>query len=164
MAEGTSDTYLESLLDLFRVWLIGVDGIDGIVARSLNTTDANGMLGISPDDWAPLDVEMTGDSPFEPTVQRYTISLQHIVKHANEEEGQRIHREVAKALRLMLYRDPNFQVSLRGLFVREGTRKERTQRFFITDQRYAANQTGTTTFLYMSVTNIAVETEIVTTS
>lgn len=163
MAEGTADTYLESLLELFRSRLVAVEGVRTIVIRSLNTTDSDGTLGISPDDWAPIVYEMAGDSPFEPTVQRYTISLQHIVKAVKEEEGQRIHREVAKALRLMLYRDPDFQVSLRGLFVREGTRKERTQRFFITDQRYAQNQAGTT-FLYMSVTNIAVETEVVTTS
>jgi hypothetical protein len=163
MPEGTSDTYLESFIDLFAARLIAVEGVGPIVIRSLNTTDANGTLGISPDDWAPLEFEMGGDAPFEPTLQRYTISLQHVVKHGNEEEGQRIHREVAKALRLMLYRDPDFQVSLRSLYVKEGTRKERTQRFFITDQRYAQNQAGTM-FLYMSVTTVSVETEVVTTS
>lgn len=158
-----ADGYLDTVMDLMSTRLIGVDGVSEVIMRSLNPADAHGMLGISGDDWAPIDFEMGGPFPSEPTTQRYNISLQHLVKWGVEQEGLKIHREVAKAIRLMLYRDPDFQVSLLKLFVQEDLRRERTQRFFITNQRYAQNQAGKV-FLFMSVTNLAVETEVVTTS
>lgn len=158
-----ADGYQDQLLDLIAARVIAVDDVNVVVLRSLNSTDAHGTLGLSVDDWAPLEYEMGGPVPYEPSVQRYNLSLQHIVKWAKQEEGERKHREVAKAIRLMLYRDTDFQVSLRSLFVQENSRREGTRRFYITDQRYAQNLAAGV-FLYMSVTGLAIETEVRTTS
>lgn len=160
---GVPQSYIEELIDSIATWIRNVENVENVVLRSLNTTDKNGTVGIAVDDWTPMDWEMAGAGSQEPTTQRYTLSIQHLVKYGKQEEGKRIHREVAKAIRLMLYRDPDFQVSLRTLHVTEDSRKERTLRFNITDQRYASNEAGAAGFLFMSVTNIAVETETVTT-
>ena len=158
-----ADSYVEQVCDLLKTYIMNVKGVENIVLRSLNMVDPNGTLGISVDDWTPIEWEMTGSGMSEPTIQMYTLSIQHFVKWGNAEEGERIHREVAKAVRLMLYRDPAFQVSLRALVVQEDQRKERTQRFNITDQKYASNDAGNNIFMFMSVTVLTVETETVTT-
>lgn len=155
--------YIEQVCDIIKARVNLIDGVENVVLRSLNMVDPNGTLGISVDDWSPLEWEMTGPGISEPTLQMYTLSIQHFVKWGTAEEGERKHREVAKAIRLMLYRDPDFQVSLRQLFVQEDDRRERTQRFSITDQKYASNDAGNNIFMFMSVTVLTVETETVTT-
>lgn len=156
------DGYIEQVIDVIAERIAIVPNVENVVLRSLNTVDANGTLGIAVDDWTPVEWEMTGDGVNEPTIQRYTLSIQHLVKWGKQEEGERIHREVAKAVRLMLYRDPPFQVSLRSLVVQEDSRKERTLRFNIIDQKYASNDAGSSGFLFISVTNFTVESEVTT--
>lgn len=155
------DGYIEQVLDLIKTRVMIVPNVDNVVLRSLNSVDPNGTLGISADDWVPLEWEMAGDGVQEPSIQRYTLSIQHLLKWGTQEEGERIHREVAKAVRLMLYRDHDFQVSLRSLVVQEDSRKERTLRFHIMDQKYASNSAGAGVFLFISVTNVTIETETV---
>jgi hypothetical protein len=154
--------YVEQVMDLMKTSLAQLEGVENIVLRSLNPLDPNGTLGIALDGWNPLMWEMGGPGNAEPTTQRYVLSVQHYLKYGSREDGERIHREVAKAVRLMLYRDPDFQVSLRSLSVTEASRKERTLRFNVTEQRYASNETGQSLFLFMSVTTIEIETETVT--
>lgn len=157
--------YVEQLLAFLKDRFTLTTGVMNVVLRSLSITDPNGTLGISVDDWTPVEWEMSGDGNLEPTLQVYTFSIQHFVKWVNAEEGERIHREVAKAIRLMLYRDPAFQVSLRALVVQEDNRKERTQKLNITDQKYASNNdSNSNIFMFMSVTVFTVETETVTLS
>jgi hypothetical protein len=155
--------YIEEVVDLIRKRATKVDHVSNVVLRSLNTVDPTETLGIAVDDWTPIDWEMAGDGSQEPTTQRYSLTLQHVIKWGKQEEGERFHREVAKAIRLMLYRDHDFQVSLRSLYVQEDSRRERTLRFNVTDQRYASNDAGTSGFVFLSVTTIIIETETVTT-
>jgi len=156
------DGYIEQVMDLMKVNLGKLDGVENVVLRNLNSVDANGTLGIALDSWEPREWEMGGAGYPEPSIQRYILSVQHFLKYGSREDGERIHREVAKAVRLMLYHDPDFQVSLRSLSVQEASRKERMLRFNVTEQRYASNEAGTSTFLFLSATTIEIETETVT--
>jgi hypothetical protein len=155
--------FQELLIDALATTLVRTMGVSEIVKRSLNPLDVHGTLGICLDEWLPLDYEMGGDGSLEPSTSKYLMSIQHLVKYGVQEDGERLHREVAKAVRLMLYRDPDVQVSLRSLVVQDTTRRERILKFYVVAQRYASNEMKGT-FVFLSSTEFVVETETVTTS
>ena len=155
-----ADNFGEVAINALANVLGHTQGVGTVLRRSLNQTDANGALGICLDKWEPLDFEMGVPGFMEPTLSQWVFSVQHMVKHVNQEDGEAVHREVAKAVRLMLYRDPEVQVSLRSLYVVEDGRRERFQRFRVTDQRYASNEIKGT-FVFLSVTELVIETETV---
>lgn len=155
-----SDGFAELAIDTLATHFASVDGVASVVKRSLNPADGNGLLGVTIDTWTPIDYEMGGRGFLEPSVVQYLFAVEHIVKWASAAEGNKVHREVAKAVRLMLYRDPNVQVSLRQLSVDEGTSRERFQRFYVGEQRFASNEIKGA-FVFLSATVLVIETEIV---
>lgn len=155
-----SDGFAELAIDTLATHFAAVEGVTSVVKRSLNPADANGILGVSLDSWTPLDYEMGGRGFLEPSLVQYMFGVEHLVKWATAAEGNKVHREVAKAVRLMLYRDPDVQVSLRQLSVDEGTSRERFQRFYVGDQRFASNEIQGA-FVFLSATVLVIETEIV---
>lgn len=152
----------DNLVEVMHDAVTRVEGvtIGAVFDRYLNKTDPNGAVGIQTEEWIPVDYEMNGRGDFEPTVQNYLFSVQHMVKHADAQEGQRIHREVAKSIRLMLYRDNAVQVALRQLLEWDEVldRKERFQGLRITAQRFASNDIDGT-FVFLSATEVTVQTE-----
>jgi len=151
----------ERVLDLIKPFAEKLEGVDLVVLRNVMLMDVNGTLGIALDNWIPLEWEMAGQGTQEPTTSTYAFSIQHLVKWANAENGERIHREVAKAVRLMLYRDPDLQLSLRSLYVQEESRKERMLRYHVTNQRFGTTEAVNGTFVFMSITELLCETETV---
>lgn len=154
-----SDGFAELAIDALATHFATVEGVSSVVKRNLNPADANGILGISIDSWTPVDYEMGGRGFLEPSVVQYMFAVEHLVKWATAAEGNKVHREVAKAVRLMLYRDPAVQVSLRQLSVDEGTSRERFQRFYVGEQRFASNEINGA-FVFLSATVLVIETEI----
>lgn len=154
------DGFAEGVIDLFSQYATTVEGVSQVVKRSLNSLDVHGTLGVCLDQWQPIDYEMIGLGVMEPSTAQYTFSVQHVVKWGTQEDGEKLHREVAKAVRLMLYRNPELQVSLRSLVVDEDDRRERFQKLRVTDQRYASNEMKGT-FVFLSVTELVIETETV---
>ncbi len=150
----------ESLMNVLASGLGVTDGVEVVVKRSMNSIDVNGTLAIALDYWKPLEYEMSGNGSLEPSICEYTFTVQHMVKWGEHEAGEKLHREVAKAVRLMLYRDPTFQVSLRSLVAQDDTRKERVIRFHVVDQRYASNDIKGA-YVFLSSTELVIETEVV---
>lgn len=155
-----SEEFAELAIDALGAHFATVEGVSSVLKRSLNPTDANGVLGLVCDSWTPLDYEMGGRGFMEPSLVQYMFGVEHLVKWATAAEGNKVHREVAKAVRLMLYRDPAVQVSLRQLSVDEGTSRERFQRFYVGEQRFASNEIQGA-FVFLSATVLVIETEIV---
>lgn len=146
----------DCILDVFREQLVRIDGVENIVLRMIESTDANGTLALVADEWVPIDYQI---GSYDPALSIYKIVLVHLVKNTNAEEGNRTHRLVAKQLRLMLYRDEALRVALASL--REGDSPiERVIRWEVTAQRFGSTElTGQN--LHLSVTELQVYTETV---
>lgn len=131
--------------------------VDTVVARPLKPTDPHLSLGVFAIDWTPRDFVI---GQYDPAVTRYMVGIQSFVKHGNEEEGIALHTRLAKMVRVMLYRDEGLRVRLGSLSTTEFGVTERIQRWGVQTQRYISNEFQGS-FLYLAVTELWVETEIV---
>jgi hypothetical protein len=152
----------ENVIDLLVEFASQLDGVSLVVARSLNMTDPNGCVGLDADEWVADEVEMGPTMGLEPTLSTYVINIQHMVKHADAIEGARLHREVAKSIRVMLYRNADLAVRFQGL-VEDGERRERMLKWQVLGQRFASNDIQGI-FTSMSATEFAFQTETSTSS
>lgn len=164
MADLDDTDFPYNVVELLKTHLVSLDGVTAVVGRPLWPTDANGSLGVVMLTWGPDNesIEMgLGESPAEVTISIYTYVLQFWVKNANEEEGERVHAEVSKRLRRMLYRDNDLRLALRALSFSSDGSTERLKTWAVTGQRFSNNQLTDKTFIFLSVTEFQVQTETV---
>lgn len=148
------EPFPENIIAVLREKLQELDGVEAIVARSLEPTDPNGCIGIVVDGWRMEDVEMGG---FGETASIYEFSIQHMVKHTNQEEGQKTHRLVARNLRRMLVRDQSLRVALGQL--QDGEYPvERSLLWKVPTQRFASDEIAGQ-FVFLSVTELNFHTQ-----
>lgn len=147
----------ENIIEELAISLDLLDGIDKVVKRPVRPTDANGTAGVYAVDWSPEDYQI---GQYDPAVTRYLIAIQTFVKHGDDEEGVLLHGRLGKRVRVMLYRDDELRVRLGSLNTQELGVTERTQRWGVRTQRYLSNELQGT-FLYLAVTELWVDTEIV---
>lgn len=147
----------EEALAIIATEAATVAGIEHVVERTVNRHDHHATLGLTIAEWVPDEYEMAG-SVAEPTLAHYEFLLAHLVKSAEPEKGLKMHREAAKSLRMMLYEPGGVQVSLGALVHEENGRRERFQRMYVTSQQFDGNQIDGE-FIYLSVTELRVDTE-----
>jgi len=147
----------ENIVDELVTSLEDVTGINVVVKRPLRPTDPNGSAGVYAVDWSPEEYQI---GQYDPAVTRYLLAIQTFVKHGDDEEGVGLHSRLAKRVRVMLYRDEELRVRLGTLSTLESGVTERTQRWGVRTQRYLSNELQGT-FLYLAVTEMFLETEIV---
>ena len=124
--------------------------------RPLRPTDPNYSVGIFGTDWQPVEHEIGG--PPDPSLSRYEVSIQSLVKHAVEEEGQALHTNIAHRLRTMLYRNNDLRVRLGQMRIEfAGGVSEGVTRTGISNQRFRSNEIQGQ-FVYVSLTNFWFET------
>ena len=146
----------DNVVEVLRERLLVVNGIEAVVTQLLEPTDPNGTLSIVCDGWEPEEAQI---GSFEPVSGNYKIMLAHLVKNTDGEEGNRTHRMVAKAIRLMLYRDAALRVSLGQLH--EGDSPiERILSWNVASQRFGSTDI-TGQFVFLSVTELNIHTETV---
>lgn len=150
-------SFPENIIDAMETHLLNVEGVDFVVPRSLNPTDPHGTLGLVVEEWSVHEVEM-GPLGFEPSLSTYTFVLQHMVKESDQIIGEKLHRETAKRIRLMLYRDESLAVAFRQLQDVAGNRRERPLKWQILGQRFASNEIAGH-FVSLSVTEFSFTTE-----
>lgn len=129
----------------------------GIHRRPIRPTDPNMSCGVFAADWNPADWQI---GQYDPALTRYQVIIQTFVKHATEEDGVVEHSRLAKRVRVMLYRDATLRVQLGQLSTVEDGVTERMQRWGVSGQEYLNNQMDNT-FIFLAVTNMWFETEIV---
>ena len=150
-----------NIVDTLRDGL--VDAMKGyeetIVGRPLRPADANQSIGIFPVDWMPREdsYEIGG---YGPTLASYTIRLQLLVKHTDEEEGRAQYAIDTKKLRAILYRDTSLRLRLSQLSEVAFDSLERVKRTGVRNQRYLNNEIQGT-FLFLATTELWTETETV---
>jgi len=147
----------ENVVEELSYNLAEIPEVEVVLRRPLRPTDPNGALGVFALSWNPEEYQI---GQFDPATTRYMLNIQSFVKHGNDEEGVVLHSRLAKRVRVMLYRDQQLRVGLGTLSVTEGGVTERFQRWGVVTQRYLNNEMEGT-FLYLAVTEMWVETEIV---
>jgi hypothetical protein len=138
-----------------------VDSDLQVFLRPLRRTDPDQAVGIFGSLWdAPQDSLEIGHFPFgEPTLQRYQLGIQALVKDGEEERGLAAHSVLSRAVRVVLYRDQAFRVALQALYVQDMYCIERTRRWWLGSQRYMNNDVEGK-FIYLSTLEYWVETEM----
>lgn len=136
-----------------------------VFKRPLRPTDPTQCVGVYGSLWTPQDdsIEMKGlpfasPGPEEPTIQRYTLAIQGMVKDAEEDRGLFTHSVLAKLLRSMLYRDADVRVALSTLSVTMDGSSERTSRWGLGQARYLNNEIQGS-WIYLSTLEFWLETE-----
>lgn len=150
----------DNVVDEFIVSMNAMAEFEAVVRRPLRPNDPNFCAGVFAGEWTPDEQEIKGIGRNEPTVQRYTFSIQTMVKHASEEEGIEVHNRLARRVRIMLYRDSDLRVRLGQLVAEELGIIERMQRWGVENQAFISNQLPDSNFIYLAVTNGWFETEV----
>lgn len=132
-------------------------GFDKVMRRPLRPTDPHLSAAVFAVDWNPEEMQI---GQHDPAVTRYLLSIQTFIKHGDDEVGTTLHARIAKKVRVMLYRDEALRVRLGQLRATEDGVTERLQRWGVRTQRYLSNEVDAT-FLYLAVTELWVDTEIV---
>lgn len=135
-----------------------------VTSRPLRTTDPLQSVGVFGTIWSPVLDSMElrgrlGANSNEPTLGRYTITIQAYVKDADEERGAAVHSVLSGTVRAILYRDQPLRDYLGGLTSEVEGLTERAQRWGVTNQRYLTNELESE-WLYLSSIEMFVETQI----
>lgn len=162
MITGNEVVFPNNVVSLFAVKLGTIDADMTVVTRPLHRTDPDQSIGVYAQIWEPDEdsYEMghiVGGA--EPTISRYQIAVQAMIKAGSEEQGLAVHSVLSKRIRTVLYRDTALQVALRSLVVTDGSSTERFMRGIIRTQRYM-NDDIQGVFVFVSTLDYSIETEI----
>lgn len=129
-----------------------------VVRRPLRVLDPNRAVGIFPVSLEPVEgSEQIGQ--VEPALRRYNLRCQLLVKHAEEEAGRRLYAVDTTTIQTILYRDANLYARLAALATTIMGSMERYKKFQVRQSRFLNNELGSQ-FVYLSVTDLVLETEV----
>lgn len=119
-----------------------VDADLQVEKRPLRTSDGPQCVGVFPSMKTPdiTSNEISGGKPTGPTINRYSVILQAMVKDTVEETAISVHSILANRLFRMLYRDIPLDAGLTALAIVEDNSRERMQKRGIQLQRYLSNE------------------------
>lgn len=126
--------------------------------RQLRPTDPQLALGVVVMSWEHLAASAQ-IGQVEPGMGRYTVRVQSMVKHMNEEQGRTIHNVQCALVRAVLYRSEELRLRLIGVDEEIEGSAERVKRMGVRRQDFLSNQISGS-FLYLCASEVYVETEI----
>ncbi len=126
--------------------------------RQLRPTDPALSLGVVVMSWEHLAASQQ-IGQVEPGMGRYTVRVQSMVKHLNEEQGRAIHNVQCALVRAVLYRSEELRLRLIGVDEEIEGSAERVKRLGVRRQDFLSNQISGS-FLYLCASEVYVETEI----
>lgn len=131
-----------------------------VVQRKLMQADPVQSIGVSAENWSPdpQSHEMLGQHTSEPSINRYEIHVQCLIKDTDEERGAAVSSKLSKMARGILLTDRVLRDSLQGLHSTLYGVTERTLRWTVPSQRYL-NQELSGQFIYLSTIQVLLETE-----
>jgi hypothetical protein len=128
--------------------------------RPLRTTDEKLSISVVPLDWAPDEGSYELGRPPEPTIQRYTLAVQAMVKDMEETRGIAKHSELSTRVRHRLYRDLDLELALPTVSVKIENTTETLKRYGTAGQQFMNNQNPKGGFIYLSTLEYWFETQI----
>jgi len=145
-----------NVLGVLKLHLAQIEGVDTAIMRPLRTNDPNGTIGIFPESYTPTGFQIGGKNG--PVDDVYNFTIQHLVKHTNEEEGGLQSFLVAHRIKNVLHRTGALRTAMHTLSFSDGGLTEKSRQADVTSQRYLSNGINSQ-FTYLSVTGITVKTE-----
>ena len=127
-----------------------------VVPRPLGAEDPSMSVGVFSESWA-ADEDTYVIGQFEPTEATYTIRVQSMIKALNHADGRRAHSNLAKAIRVILYRDTTLQLRLRESSEELLSSIERVNKFAVTRTEFLSGRAGGS-FMFMATTYIRIGT------
>jgi len=152
-----------NLIDIMAVAMGNIDTRIEVLKRPLAVTDLDLSVSVLPASWSPeVDSrEMQGKFIPEPTLQQYVIVAQGMVKDFDEERGLKRHSQLARALRVLLYRNPALQVALRAQAITDASgTTERVQDLVQMDQQFLGNEDDEGQFIFLSSLRLRIVTQV----
>jgi len=161
-----SDTLVfpQNVCNILRIGLGVIDPDVVIHNRPLRTTDESEAISVVPIDWDPDDDshELSRYTAPQPTIQRYTIAVQAMIRDMEEVRGIARHSVLSARVRHTLYRDPNIRLALPETKVSldNGLTTETLTRHGIAGQQFMNNQNPRGGFIYLSTLEFWFETQL----
>ena len=142
-------------------YMKAIDTSMTVVLRPLRPSDPDHIIGVFAALWLPDEesYEIGHSSPGEPSLQRYQVGFQGMVKHGDEPKGLAIHAVLAAKIRRVLYKNASLRNDIASLVVTDGSSTERVRRWNVRLQRYMNNEVEGT-FIFVSTAEVILETEI----
>jgi hypothetical protein len=173
-----STAFPGNVVSVLAEYFKNLDGDLMVTRRPVRTSDEVQTIGVFATDWDDNrdSQEMNGllgqniqpgmfptDIPVLPgasmgTLGVYSITIQGLVTHTDEEEGIGAHSAMAKRIRVAVADDPNLRLALQPLTSSFGSKTERMQKWEVPRQRFLANE-AEGTWIYLSVTELRITTE-----
>lgn len=144
-----------NLVDVISTFLADLPGVDQVQKRTVRQNDPNGTVGVIASSWVPTDQDIGSSEPRG----SYSIFISTLKKIASEAEARHDSSLLVKSIRLLMYRDRDLQLALRGLTETSYGMTERVARVRVKQQRFL-DDGGNTAFISVSVTQIDVDTDI----
>lgn len=131
-----------------------------VVRRKLYNTDPTQAIGVAAESWSPnpQSYEMLGQGTSEPSINRYDIAVQCLVKDHDEQRGIAVSSKLSKMVRGILLTDPPLRDSLRVLTSQLYGVTERTLKWSVPSQRYLSQELSGQ-FIFLSTIQVQLETE-----
>jgi hypothetical protein len=154
-------TFPDNVIALMNPAFDTLDPDIDVYNRPLRPSDPDHTIGIFPALWTPDDesYEIGHSAPHEPTLQRYQIGVQGLVKNGDEPTGLKIHSILATRIRRVLYKNASLRNAIASLVVTDSGSTERIRRWTVRLQRYMNNEVKGT-FIFVSTCEVILETEI----
>jgi hypothetical protein len=143
--------------------LPGIDTDVIVLNRPLRPTDPSYAIGVYGTLWTPDDdsFEFGHSAPGEPTLSRYQVGIQTLVKDGDVERGLAISSILSTRVRTVLYRNEPLRLALGSLYVEDVALgyRESMRRWGIRNQRFMSNDIEGA-FVTISVLDLWIETEM----
>jgi len=129
-----------------------------VVRRPIHPTDQTETVAVFPTTWNPVNDSFELGNR-EPTLQRYSVSVEAMVTNIDEADGIRVHSLLSALVKHKLYRDEALKVALPMLSVNLGGHSEKLHNWGINQQRFQNNKFKGV-FYYLSTLDLWFETNV----
>jgi hypothetical protein len=161
MIEGVNSVFPNNIMLVLGNQLAFIDTDVEIIRRRLYSTDPVQCIGVTAFMWTPdqTSYEMRGPQyAGVPTISRYDVTVQCMIRDMDEPRGMRAHAELTKRVQKFVMGDPVLRDSLRGLVSDLYGVREQLKQWRIENSRFLAEEVSGE-FIYLSTTTIRLETE-----
>ena len=161
MFEGNIAVFPNNIVEVLSTNLAFIDVDVPVIKRRLYSTDPVQAIGCAAAMWTPdqSSYEMRGPAlAGVPTIQRYDIGIQGMVRDMDESRGMRAHAELANRLQRFIMGDAVLRGALHALTSNLYGVQESLKKWHIEATRYMAEEVKGQ-HIYLSTTTVRFETE-----
>ena len=159
----TADDHLfpNNVCNVLLAALQDLDADLTVLQRPLRLTDPAQSVSVYGAYWSPdsQSWETGHGMPGEPTISRYTITIQGLIRDMDVERGLQVHAALSAKIRAMLVRNTDVKGALGALTATLEGATERLTRWKVSNQDLMQTQVKSG-WAFLSVTHIVVETAL----